>query len=125
MGATYGNVINPDQVSLIERDGITTPDVLGVDVGDSDVPVINQLACIPRKLSRSKLRQGLKVLDDDVLDTADHAQTTALNNTATALANQGLVGANGDTEHTSVVAGRRVSIEGNIDHSPGNGILTR
>jgi hypothetical protein len=33
-------VVNPDQVSLIEGDGITTPDVLGVDVCDSDVPVI-------------------------------------------------------------------------------------
>jgi hypothetical protein len=41
VGATYGNVVNPDQVSLVEGDGITTPNVLGVDVCDSDVPLIS------------------------------------------------------------------------------------
>lgn len=61
-----------------------------------------------------KPKQGLNVLDDDILDTADHAQTTTLNNTAGALTNQGLVGANGDTKHTSIVTGRRVSTEGTL-----------
>lgn len=54
----------------------------------------------------------MDVLDDDVLDTVNNAQTTALNNSAGALTNQGLVGANVDTEHTSVFAVRRISIEG-------------
>lgn len=39
-------MVNPDQVSVVESDGVTTPDVLGVDVGDSNVPVgIPWLVC--------------------------------------------------------------------------------
>lgn len=34
-----GNVVDPDKVSVVQSDGITAPDVLGVDVGDSNVPV--------------------------------------------------------------------------------------
>lgn len=104
VGGTHGNVVEPDQVSFVDGDGITTPDVLRVDVCDSDVPMVSRLACIPMKLSRLGPTQELNVLDDDVLDTVDDAQTTALNNTSAALTNQGLVGANGDTKHTSVVA---------------------
>lgn len=104
VGATYGNVVEPDQVSLVDGDGITTPDVLRVDVCDSDVPMVSRLACVPTKLSRLRPRQGLNILDDDVLDTVDDAQTTALNSTLGALTNQGLVGANVDTEHTSIFA---------------------
>lgn len=106
MRVAYGNVIDPNQVGLIDGDSITTPDVLRVDVRDSDVPVISQLVCTLAKFSCL----NLNALDDDVLNTADHTQTTALDNTAGTLANQGLVGANGDTQHTSVVADRRVSI---------------
>jgi hypothetical protein len=36
--AGSGNVVDPDHVAVIDGDGITTPDVLGVDVGDGDVP---------------------------------------------------------------------------------------
>lgn len=36
---TYGDVINPDQISLIDGDGITTPDILGVDISNGNVPV--------------------------------------------------------------------------------------
>jgi hypothetical protein len=36
----YRNVVNPDQIGVVEGDGITSPDVFGVDVGDGDVPVI-------------------------------------------------------------------------------------
>lgn len=125
VGATYGDVVEPDLVSFVDGDSITTPDVLRVDVCDSDVPMISRLACIPIKPSRLRPTQGFNLLDDDVLDTVDDAQTTALNSTLAALTNQGLVGANGDTEHTSVVAWRRVSIEGDDDYSPGDGILTR
>lgn len=46
------------------------------------------------------------LLDDDVLGTADHAQATALDDTLAALTNQGLVGANSDTEQTGLVANR-------------------
>ena len=48
--------------------------------------------------------QHSDLLDDDVLGTADHAETTALDGTLAALTDQGLVGANGDTELTSLVA---------------------
>jgi hypothetical protein len=34
-----GNVVDPDKVGIVKSDGITTPDVLGVNVSDSDVPV--------------------------------------------------------------------------------------
>jgi hypothetical protein len=37
---TYGNVINPDHVGVVNGDGITTPDVLGVDISDSNVPLM-------------------------------------------------------------------------------------
>jgi hypothetical protein len=36
---TYGDVINPDHVGLVDGDGVTSPDVLGVDVGDGNVSV--------------------------------------------------------------------------------------
>jgi hypothetical protein len=101
-------VINPDQVSLIKGNGITTPDVLGVDVGDSNVPVTRWLVRTPTKRGILSPRQGLNVLDDDVLGTANHAQTTALDNTTLALTNQGLVRAHSDTEQTSFVAARSV-----------------
>lgn len=35
---TYGNVVDPDQVTVVEGDGVSSPDVLGVDIGDGDVP---------------------------------------------------------------------------------------
>lgn len=99
--ATYGNVVNPDQVSLVEGDGVTTPDVLGVDVGDSNVPVgIPWLVCDGSNVCSP----GRCILDDDVGDTADHAETTALDDTAGTLTDQGLVGVDGDTEFTSSVA---------------------
>jgi hypothetical protein len=34
-----GDVVNPDHVGVVDGDGVSTPDVLGVDVGDCDVPV--------------------------------------------------------------------------------------
>lgn len=104
MGATHGNVVEPDQVSLVDGDSITTPDVLRVNVCDSDVPMVSRLACIPTMLLRLRPTRGLNILDDDVLDTVDDAQTTTLDDTGGALTNQGLVGANGDTEHTGVFA---------------------
>lgn len=49
-------------------------------------------------------RHNQNLLDDDVLDTADHSQTTALDTAIAALSNQRLVGADGDTKHTGIVA---------------------
>lgn len=36
--ASSSNVVDPDHVAVVDGDSITTPDVLGVDVGDGDVP---------------------------------------------------------------------------------------
>lgn len=69
----------PDHVSAIERDGITTENVLGVELGDVDV------------------------LDDDVLGAVGHAQTLATDDTLGANTNDGLVGADGEAGNTSSV----------------------
>lgn len=37
--AGSGNVVDPDHVAVVDGDGITAPDVLGVDIGDSDIPM--------------------------------------------------------------------------------------
>ena len=44
------------------------------------------------------------ILDNDVGNTANHAETLALDDTAGALSDQGLVGVDSDTEGTGVVA---------------------
>lgn len=66
----YRDVINPDLVGAIERDGITTPDVLGVEISNVDV------------------------LDDDVLGTTTHSQTLALDAGLVTHAENGLVRGN-------------------------------
>jgi hypothetical protein len=74
-----GDVVDPDEVCTVDGDGITTPDVLGVDIGEANV------------------------LDDDVLSVGDDANTLALNDTLGALADERLVGTNGHTKDTSLV----------------------
>jgi len=34
-----GNVVDPDHVGVVDGDGVTSPDILGVDLGDEDVSV--------------------------------------------------------------------------------------
>ena len=34
----YGHMVNPDKIGLVHSDGVTTPDVLRVDIGDCNVP---------------------------------------------------------------------------------------
>lgn len=34
-----GDVVNPDHVGVVDGDSITSPDVLGVDVSEGDIPV--------------------------------------------------------------------------------------
>jgi hypothetical protein len=83
-----GDVVNPDHVGTVNGDGITTPDVLRVDLSETDV------------------------LDDNVLDVASHADTLALNNTLAALTNQRLVGLDSDSEYTSLVVGDAANLGG-------------
>lgn len=63
----------------INGDSITTPDVLRVDVREAHI------------------------LDDDVFNVAGHPDTLALDDTLVALTDQGLVGSNGHSKHTSLV----------------------
>lgn len=102
----YSDVVDPDVVGLVEGDGISTPDVLGVDVGDGDVPVVCWYAFLNRLMAYGSLGY---LLDNDVGNTADHADTTALDDTAGALSNQRLVGVDSDTEQTGVVAKDRLA----------------
>lgn len=36
--ASSGHMVDPDQIRVIDSNGITTPDILGVDVGNGNVP---------------------------------------------------------------------------------------
>lgn len=78
-----GDVVDPDQVSAGQGDGITTPDVLGVQLGDTDV------------------------LDDDVLHAVGHAQTLALDDSRGARAEDGLVRGDLDGVQTGLVVSDR------------------
>lgn len=76
-----GDVVDPDQVGAGQGDGITTPDVLGVELRDADV------------------------LDDDVLYAVGHAETLALDDSGGARAEDGLVRGDLDGAQTSIVVG--------------------
>ena len=80
-GPSHLDMVDPDQVGARDRDGITAPDVLGVDLGEVDV------------------------LDDDVLDPVGHVDALALDDTGGALADQGLVGLDLDRVPGSLVVG--------------------
>lgn len=68
------DVVDPNQVGAVDRDPVTAPDVLGVDLGDVDV------------------------LDDDVADAADHAQALAVDDAGRPGPHQRLVRRHGDAE---------------------------
>lgn len=67
-------MIDPNQVAIIQGDGITSPDVLGVEI------------------------RNLNVLDDDILRPADDAQATALDHAGASGADQTLVTSDGNAE---------------------------
>jgi len=74
-----GYVVDPHHISTVKSDGITAPNVVRVELGDLDV------------------------LDDDVVGAGNNTETLALDHTAAALADDGLLGSNSDAENTSVV----------------------
>lgn len=82
------NVVDPDHVGTSDRDSITTPDVLGVDLGEVDV------------------------LDDNVLDTVGNVHALALDNTSRSLADQRLVGLDLDSIPASLVVGQGADSRG-------------
>lgn len=67
------------ELTAVDGDGITSPDILRVDIREANV------------------------LNDDVLCVANNADTLALDDTLGTLADQTLVGSNGHTKHTSLV----------------------
>lgn len=97
--ASSGDVVNPDHVGVVDGNGITSPDVLGVDVGDGNVPVELVRVCS----YNPNVFSGY-LLDDDVAGTADDTETLALDDTGRSRSNDGLVGLDGDTENTGIVA---------------------
>lgn len=68
----YLDVIDPNHIAAIESDGIATPDVLRVELGD------------------------MNVLDDDVAGTIGDIETFALDDAFSARSNQSLVRSNVD-----------------------------
>lgn len=72
-------MINPDEISTIQSDAIATPDILGVDIGDSEI------------------------LKDDV-GRADQPKTFAFDGSTT-FTHEGLIAADGDAENTRIVVG--------------------
>lgn len=75
-------MVDPDHVGTRDRESITTPHVLGVDLGEVDV------------------------LDDDVLHAVGHVKTPALDHTSGSLADQRLVGLDLDRIPGSFVVGQ-------------------
>jgi hypothetical protein len=72
-------MVNPDQVRAIQGDSITTPDVLGVQLGD------------------------VNILDDNIANAIANTQTLATKNTRAADTNDGLVRGNIDTLESGLV----------------------
>ena len=72
-------MINPDQVTASNSDGISTPDVLRVELSD------------------------VNVLNNDVLGSVGHAETLSTNNTLGSNTDDGLVGANVDGADSGLV----------------------
>ena len=80
-GETYGNMVDPDIVCFVQGDGVSSPDILRVDVGD------------------------LNVLQNDVLRSVDNSQAFAFDDTLGAIADDCFVRANGDTKSSSCIVG--------------------
>lgn len=81
--ASYLDLVDPDHVGTSQRDSITTPDVLRVELSDVDV------------------------LDNDVRNTVCHPNSLALDDTVRARANDSLVGGNHDGVESSFVVRNR------------------
>lgn len=79
IGRTYSDMVNPNEISIVEGDCVSTPDIFRIDISNRDV------------------------LNDDILGTVNDPQTLTLDDTGAALANQGLVGVHSDTKDTCII----------------------
>jgi len=73
------DVVDPDEIRAGEGNGITSPDILWVELGNVDV------------------------LDDDVLGSICDSETLSTDHCVGSDTNDGLVGAEVDTRYTSLV----------------------
>lgn len=78
--ATYGDVVDPHQIGLIDSNSITSPNVVGcmVSAAVPDKGPSNIFARLTVQL------RDLNVLDDNVGGTADNTESLSLNNAARA-----------------------------------------
>lgn len=76
---TYSDVVDPNQVRVVDSNGVSTPNILGVDIRDGDI------------------------LDNDILCATDDPQPLALDDAGAALADQGFVRVDGDAKHAGLV----------------------
>jgi hypothetical protein len=100
-------MVDPDHVGVVDGNGIASPDVLGVDVGDGNVPAEVRLCALQGVDSVPGTEYAqvwtVDLLDDDVAGTADDTETLTLDDTGGARAQNSLVGGDGDTEAAGVV----------------------
>lgn len=76
---TYGNMIDPNQVAVVQGDGISSPDIFGIKI------------------------RNLDVLDDNIFCPTDDAQTSALDHAGASGADQTLIARDSDAERSGGV----------------------
>jgi hypothetical protein len=83
-------VVDPDHVGVVDGDGIASPNVLGVDVGDGNVPAEVRLRALQGVdsiwVTNYTDVRTVNLLDDDVAGTTDDAKTLTLYDTGGARA---------------------------------------
>ena len=97
-------MVNPDHVAVVKRDSISTPDVFGVDVCDSDVSVTVSIVFPPPSFSPWDF--GTLLLNNNIACAADNPQPFPFDHTAGPRADKRFVGCHRDSEQTGVVTSR-------------------
>ena len=96
-------MVDPNHIRIVEGDCITAPDILRVQVRDSDVSVIVlAIFCIIKG-------QKTVLLDDDIACAADNPKTLAFDHTTGSFTHEAFVGFDSDTQHAGVVTVTLVS----------------
>jgi hypothetical protein len=66
-GSTYSHVVDPDVAGAIKSDGITTPNVLGVELADGDVLDDNVVNATSKTQALSEKHALLSVTNDGLV----------------------------------------------------------
>lgn len=96
---TYSNVVDPDQVTVVQGDTVTTPDVLGVDISDSNVSV----AVSYKDTGLKRRRKNSNSLNNNILSTTNNPQPLTLNNSLGALSQNSLLGSHRDPQRPRII----------------------